>query len=154
MRTLVWSWAVATMVVLLAPAPGSAGSVAIAVIANKSVSVAALSGDELRNIFQTRQVVWPGGLPVRAFNLPDTNPLRHSFDSSVLGLDPTRAARYWIDRQVRGGERPPAVIPSSALMLRLVAKTAGSIGYVENTLVNNPSVKVVARVVDGKVVKP
>ena len=153
MRTLARLWALATVVSLCLPAPSRAGGVALAVIANKSVSIAALGRDELRNIFQTRQVVWPGGLPVRAFNLPDTHPLRWSFDNSVLGLDPARAARYWIDRQVRGGERPPAVVPSPALMVRLIAKTVGSVGYVESALVN-PSVKVLARVVDGQVVKP
>jgi hypothetical protein len=92
-------------------------------------------------------------MPVRPFNLPDAHVLRQSFDLAVLGLDPSRVARYWIDRQVRGGERPPAVVPSSALMVRLVAKTVGSVGYVESALVN-PSVKVLARVVGGELVKP
>jgi ABC-type phosphate transport system substrate-binding protein len=153
MRTLLWCSAVAAIALLSLPRPGRAGDPSIVVIANKAVASAVLSRDELRGIFQTRKATWPNGMPVRPFNLPDSNVLRQGFDLAVLGLEPSRVARYWIDRQVRGGDRPPSVVPSSALMVRLVAKTVGSIGYVESTLVN-PSVKVVARLVDGQLVKP
>ena len=153
MRTLLLCTAVAAIALFSLPQAGSAGDPSIVVIANKAVTSTALSRDDLRNIFQTRKATWPNGMPVRPFNLPDSNALRQGFDLAVLGLDPARVARFWIDRQVRGGERPPAVVPSSALMVRLVAKTVGSIGYVESTRVN-PSVKVVARLVDGQLVKP
>jgi len=153
MRNLLWCTAVVAIAWLSLPLPGRAGTSALVVIANKAVLSSALSRDELRGIFQTRKNTWPDGMPVRPFNLPEANLLRHNFDLAVLGLDPSRAARYWIDRQVRGGDRPPPVVPSSALMVRLVAKTVGAIGYVEPGLVN-PSVKVLARVVDGQLVKP
>jgi ABC-type phosphate transport system substrate-binding protein len=71
----------------------------------------------------------------------------------VLGLDPDRVARYWIDRKIRGGDRPPQTAPSSAVMVKVVAKTAGALGYAEASAVD-ASVKVVAKVVDGQVVAP
>lgn len=85
--------------------------------------------------------------------MPESNAARHGFDAAVLGLDPDRVARYWIDRKIRGGERPPLTAPSSALVVKLVSKTSGAVGYIEATALD-ASVKVVAKVVNGQVVAP
>jgi ABC-type phosphate transport system substrate-binding protein len=140
---------------LLSPMQSFAGGprVDIVVIANKAVGVAKISRDELRPIFQTKKNTWPDGTPARPINLPDTNILRRAFDSAVLGLDPDRVARYWIDRKIRGGDRPPPTASSSALIVKLVSKTPGGLGYVEASAVDS-SVKVVAKVADGQVVAP
>jgi ABC-type phosphate transport system substrate-binding protein len=143
------------VVLCLVPLPSSAGDsrALIVVIANKSVGVAKVTRDDLRPIFQTKKDTWPDGTPAKPFNLPDNNGTRQGFDVAVLGLEPDRVARYWIDRKIRGGERPPQTAPSSAVMLKVVAKTAGAVGYVEATLVD-ASVKVIAKIVDGQVVAP
>lgn len=125
----------------------------IAVIANKAVAVSNISRSELRPIFQTKKDTWPDGSAAHPMNLPESSPIRQAFDAAVLGLDPDRAARYWIDRKIRGGDRPPPVVSSSALVVKLVSKTAGGLGYVEASAVDG-SVKVVAKVVDGQVVAP
>ena len=140
---------------LLSPMQSSAGSprIEIVVIANKAVNLAKISRDELRPIFQTKKDTWPDGTPARPINLPDINPVRRAFDSAVLGLEPDRVARYWIDRKIRGGERPPPTASSSSLVVKLVSKTPGGLGYVEASAVD-ASVKVVAKIVDGQVVAP
>jgi ABC-type phosphate transport system substrate-binding protein len=125
----------------------------IAVIANKGVAISSISRNELRPIFQTKKDTWPDGSTAHPMNLPETSPIRHAFDAAVLGLDPDRVARYWIDRKIRGGDRPPPVVSSSALVVKLVSKTPGGLGYVEASAVDG-SVKVVAKVVDGQVVAP
>jgi hypothetical protein len=117
------------------------------------VSVTRISRDELRPIFQTKKDTWPDGSAVRPFNMPDSSTVRQGFDTAVLGLDPDRVARYWIDRKIRGGERPPQTTVSSALMIKLVSRTAGAVGYVEEAA-PDASVKVVARIVNGQVVAP
>lgn len=122
-------------------------------IANKGVGANKVSRDDLRPIFQTKKDTWPDGTPAKPFNLPDNNPLRHGFDAAVLGLDPDRVARYWIDRKIRGGERPPQNAPSSAVMVKVISKTAGGVGYVEQAAVDD-SVKIIAKIVDGQVVAP
>lgn len=140
---------------LASPLQSSAGAprVEIVVIANKAANVAKISRDELRPIFQTKKSTLPDGTDARPFNLPDASATRHAFDEAVLGLDPDRVTRYWIDRRIRGGDRPPPIAASSALMVKLVAKTSGGLGYVEPAAVD-PSVKVVAKIVDGQVVAP
>jgi hypothetical protein len=47
----------------------------------------------------------------------------------------------------------PRKVPSVALMLRVVAKLPGAIGYVPESMVT-PDVKIVARVKDGRVLAP
>ena len=142
-------------VLFLLPLPGLAGDQreVIFVIAHKSVSIGKITRDELRPIFQTKKDTWPDGSPAKPFNLPEKNTLRQGFDAAVLGLDPDRVARYWIDRKIRGGERPPQTAPSSAVMVKVIGKTAGAVGYVEGSAVD-ASVKVVAKVQDGQVVAP
>jgi ABC-type phosphate transport system substrate-binding protein len=137
------------------PLPGHAGPPieAIAIIANKSVIATSISRDDLRPIFQTKSNTWPDGTPAHPFNLADTDTLRMGFDAAVLGLDPARVARYWIDRKIRGGERPPPNVPSAAVMLKIVSKTPGAVGYVEAVAVDG-SVRVLAKVIAGQMVKP
>ncbi len=91
---------------LVSPLQSAVGAprVDVVVIANKAVSATRISRDELRPIFQTKKNTWPDGTSARPFNLTETNPVRRAFDAAVLGLDPDRVARYWIDRKIRGGD--------------------------------------------------
>jgi ABC-type phosphate transport system substrate-binding protein len=150
-----WLYLVVCGSVLVCALPGWAGNASetIVVITGKTAKFDAVSRDDLRPIFQTKKDTWPDGSPVKPFNLAESSPLRHGFDAAVLGLDPERVARYWIDRKIRGGERPPQTAPSSAIMVKIVSKTPGAVGYVEANAADS-SVKVVARIVNGQVTKP
>ena len=138
---------------LLWPATSSAGDDVIAVIANKDVPQAKLGRDELRPIFQTTKTQWSNGTTIVPLNLPEDNSLRKGFDSAVLGLDPDRVARYWIDRKIRGDGRPPKKLSSPGAVLKAVAKTSGAIGYVAVADVD-ASVKVVAKIKGGTLSAP
>lgn len=151
------TWLFAWIIVLASPLQGSAGDGTpdtILVIANKAVKTNSVSRDELRPIFQTKTTTWSDGSPARPFNLPDSDLTRHGFDAAVLGLDPDRVARYWIDRKIRGGERPPKTAPSAAIMVKVIGKSPGAVGYVDSAVALDASVKVVAKIVGGEVVKP
>jgi ABC-type phosphate transport system substrate-binding protein len=126
----------------------------ILVIANKAVGVSALSRDALRLLFQTKASALPSGTPAKVFNLPEADSTRRGFDAATLGLDPERVARYWIDRKIRGGDRPPQTLPSGNAMLKIVGKTPGAIGYVDSSVVLDANVTVVAKVINGQLVKP
>jgi ABC-type phosphate transport system substrate-binding protein len=133
------------------------GSVAsgdvLAVIVNKSNPVTVLAQNELRPLFQTTKKAWGSGEDAVPINLLEDSPLRADFDQAVLGLDPERVARYWTDRKVRGGARPPVRVPTTVAVLKAVASKPGAIGYVRLSEVNN-SVKVVAKVSGGKLSAP
>jgi len=129
---------------------GSAASAEVlAVIVNKSNPVGTLAQNELRPIFQTTKKAWGSGEDAVPINLPEDSELRNDFDKAILGLDPERVARYWTDRKVRGGARPPVRVPTTAAVLKAVASKPGAIGYVKLSEVNN-SVKVVAKISGGK----
>jgi ABC-type phosphate transport system substrate-binding protein len=156
MRRHSMSWLLACVTLLASPFVSLAddSKEVILVIANKDVAAAAMSRDELRPIFQTKKNAWPDGSALRAFNLPGSDSVRHGFDAAVLGLDPDRVTRYWIDRKIQGGDRPPVNAPSNALMVKMVGKTPGAIGYVDSKAALDASVKVVAKIVNGQVRTP
>ncbi len=124
----------------------------IAVIVNKDSSVQSLTEAQLRALFQTTKTSFAGGraLPL---NLPRGNSARTGFDAAVLGLDPDRVARYWVDRKIRGGNPPPKKLAKPELVVKVVAAKNGAIGYV-NSSVNTERVKVVAYVRGGQVLAP
>lgn len=125
----------------------------LAVIVNPSVTVNKLSAAELEAIFSSRKRTWPDGSNIGAFSYPVEQAIRRTFDSVVLRMSPEEVARFWIDQRVRGGAPPPRQVPDPSLTVRLVAKLPGSIACIPYDLVN-PSVKVVARVSNGKVIGP
>ncbi|HVY27877.1 MAG TPA: hypothetical protein VHB79_15080 [Polyangiaceae bacterium] len=135
------------------PKGSEAGGDVLAVIVNKANPVTSLGQNELRPIFQTTKKVWSFGEDAIPINLPEDSPLRNDFDQAVLGLDPERVARYWTDRKVRGGARPPVRVPNTAAVLRAVAAKTGAVGYVRFSEVNG-SVKVVAKISGGRLSGP
>jgi ABC-type phosphate transport system substrate-binding protein len=131
----------------------SAGGDEIAVIVNKSSPVSSLSQSDLRPIFQTTKTSWPNGSKIAAFQLADSDATRKGFDAAVLGLDPDRVARYWVDRKIRGGDPPPKTVPSTGAMAKVVGAKAEAIGYVPLKEVSG-NVKVVAKIRNGQIVAP
>lgn len=137
-----------------AAAPREAqGEGGMVVIVNPSTRVDTLSGDRLEALFSLSQREWSSGQPAIPFNFAPGVPLRESFDRAVLGMNGDEVARFWIDRRIRGLGDSPRKVPSIALMLRVVAKLPGAIGYVPEEAVTR-DVKVVARIVNGKVLPP
>ena len=156
MRRYAITWLVAWVAVLAGAQLSQAADTkeSILVIANKSVTTTTLAQAELRPMFQTKKNTWPDGSALKAFNLPEVDSIRRGFDAAVLGLDPDRVVRYWIDRKIRGGDRPPQTAPSAAVMVKLIGKTPGAIGYVDSRVPLDGNVKVVARIIGGLVVAP
>jgi hypothetical protein len=99
----------------------------------------------LAAIFTTRQQTWSRGARIVPFNFPAKHPSRVAFDQKILGMGPDQIARYWIDRRVRGGKSPPKQVSSGALIVRLVDKLEGAIGYVPESIVTG-NVRVVAKI--------
>lgn len=85
---------------------------------------------DLAAMFTTRKQVWEGGKRIVPFNFPPRHEVRVAFDQAVLEMDPDEVARYWIDRRIRGGNPPPKQVSNARLIVRLVEKLDGAIGYV------------------------
>jgi ABC-type phosphate transport system substrate-binding protein len=144
---------VALLALPVAPPSARADNDEIVVVVNKANPARVLSQDALRPMFQTVKSEWSDGTKAVPINLPEDDQVRQQFDASVLGLDPDRVSRYWIDRKVRGGERPPQRVSSESAVLHFVASNRGGVGYVKVSAVDT-SVKIVARVKGGRVLEP
>jgi ABC-type phosphate transport system substrate-binding protein len=152
-RTLLTVLLLSTTVGVWTQSSGAVGDPTIVVIVNKANPVTSLGASELRPIFQTTKTRWSSGGDATPLNLPSENKLRQDFDQAVLGVDPARASRYWQDRKIRGGARPPKHLPHSAAVLAAVAADPSAVGYVNANEVTK-AVKVVARIVKGKLSAP
>jgi ABC-type phosphate transport system substrate-binding protein len=132
-------------------APVASGSPEpLAVIVHPGVSAEALSGPDLRSIYRRETRFWPSGEAIRPLALPPESDLRQQFDLAVMGLDADGVARFWIDQRVRGTATPPRVVPSTALIARVVPALSGSIAYVPLSMAPKGA-RVVAMVRDGRV---
>lgn len=125
----------------------------LVVVVNPSNRVDHLAKSELRPIFQTARTTWPEGGRITAFNQPESSSARRLFDKAVLGMSDDEAAKYWTDRKIRGGARPPRRLPSGAAIALVVSQEAGAIGYMARSDADK-RVKIVAVIRRGIVAPP
>ncbi len=137
--------------VSLAIAPFSAHAAgpaeSIAVVVGKQGSLEVISLSELKRLFLGESSVGPQGQKLIALNRDPKSEERAGFDRTVLGMSPEAAARYWIDRKIRGQSSAPKAIEPAAVLQRVVARLGGAIGYVRAREVS-ADVKIVR--IDGK----
>jgi ABC-type phosphate transport system substrate-binding protein len=153
MKALIAALLALSMLALVPTPSAQAGADEIVVIVNLANPAKVLSRDMLRPIFQTTQPEWNDGTKAEPVNLPADDSTRHEFDGAVLRLKPDGVSKYWIDRKIRGGERPPRKVGSESAALRFVESTAGGVAYMRAS-VANPQVKIVARIRGNEVVAP
>jgi ABC-type phosphate transport system substrate-binding protein len=149
---------VSTGILVLALTLASAGALSqaatdeeLAVIVSAKNPVNSLSRDQLEALFTLSRQRWPHGDTVIVLNLEAGTSARVQFDRVVLGMTPDEAARYWIDRRIRGRGNPPTKAPNAATLLKAVAALGGAVGYVPKSQLG-PGVKVVARVTRDQVI--
>ncbi len=99
------------------------------VVANNS-PLRQLSIKDLRNLDKGDALTGPDGKRLITLGRRPGSLERIAFDHSVLGMSPDVATAYWIDRKIRGQSGPPRSIESAELLLRVIAKLEGTVGYV------------------------
>jgi hypothetical protein len=145
------TWLLAGLLVLLSARSAAAdGVVEIAIIVNEN-NHDDISAADLENIYLRKQAHWSSDERIVPINLTPELPMRRLFDRVVLGMAPDEIAKYWLDQRIRNGTNAPRELGEPALVLRLVTRFDGGIGYVpwSNDL---RGVRVVARIRDGKLI--
>ena len=122
----------------------------IVVIVNPELGLKTVDAAELKAIFTARREFWPSGQSVIALNFPAKHQTRVAFDHAVLHMNAEEVARYWIDRRIRGGNRPPRTAPDATTIVRVVERLPGAIAYAPASAMSR-EVKLVARVKGGQV---
>ncbi len=110
--------------------PADAPGDSICVVAHAPGDTTGVDVDLIRRIFLERQRFWPDGTPARPVNLPATSSVRERFSLAVLGESVRELAPYWDERYFHG-TRPPLSVGSEEALLLFVARTKGSVGYVD-----------------------
>ncbi|MDQ2645603.1 MAG: hypothetical protein M3020_17430 [Myxococcota bacterium] len=139
--------AVLTLGLSTRPGAGEPAEQELAVVVAKTSPIEELSFFELRRLYLGEDLRGPGGKKLIPLNRDSKSPERVGFDRSVLGLSPEAAARYWIDRRIRGQSGPPKVVEPATVLQRVVARVPFTVTYVRRGEVS-AELKIIR--IDGK----
>ncbi|HEY3254556.1 MAG TPA: hypothetical protein VGJ91_11430 [Polyangiaceae bacterium] len=103
--------------------------VILAVVVAKSSAVQDLSLSGLKRIFTNEGDSDASGQRYVPFNHPPHTTDRVAFDKIVLGMSADDVSQFWIERKIRGMPGPPRSVDSLTLLLRLIARLPGAVGY-------------------------
>ena len=90
----------------------------------------------LRAAFSMTLQAWPDGQPLTVFVFRDDDTLHQQFCRKVLGVLPYTLRRNWDRLLFSGAAQAPIIVDSPEEMLRRVAATPGSLGYIEKERIN------------------
>lgn len=133
---------------LVPPAVFAGEPEVIAVIVPKSENLRNSSKAELALIFWRKKLYWGNGRRIQPVNLLPENALRRRFSQVILDSLPEDQMEYW-NALYFHGTAPPHAVRSQEAMLRYVAETSGSVGYVDACQVDARVKAVVWLLADG-----
>jgi len=116
-------------------------SAELALITHPNNSQSQLSLEEVRHIYLGQTNELPDGANVTPVDQKDGSQTKTEFQSKVLQKDPGQIKAIWSKLIFTSGRAPPFVLASDAEVKTWVAKTPGSLGYINKAAVDN-SVKV------------
>ena len=96
------------------------------IIAHPGASVASLGADDAKDLFLGRKGNWPDGSKVVVVVVKD-----HEGLATLLGKSPAQFATGWKKLVFTGKGVMPEILDTSEAVAAFVAKTPGSIGYVD-----------------------
>jgi hypothetical protein len=102
----------------------------MAVVISSEVPLENLTLYELKSLYLGGRMLGPDGRHLIPLNRGNSSLERLEFDRIVLRMSSEEAARYWIDRRIRGQSGSPKAIDPSSVLQRVVRKLPGAIGYV------------------------
>ncbi len=106
---------------------GQAGG--LLVIASSQVPDAAISVEQLADIFMLKKTFWANKTQVVPVNREASSMEREKFSEAVFNLSPQELAEYW-NRLRFQGKLPPPVQTSDQAVLGFVRSVPGAIGYI------------------------
>ncbi len=137
-----WFLPLAIVVGLCAPATVQAEAQAIAIVVDRDNPLNDIGVEALRSLFLGKRREWPDGTRAVPVDLESGGPHR-AFCSTVLRMSEADYERYWVDEKVRGAGTGPRPLSSSSMVVRLVARVRGAVGYVPLSRIDG-SVKVLS----------
>jgi hypothetical protein len=128
------------------PALGAEGANALVIVVAKQSTIQGLSRFELKRLYLGARIE-DAGERIIPFNQAPNSADRVAFEARVLDMAADEAARYWIDRKIRGESGAPKAISPVDLLQRVVSRLPHSLAYVRLPQVL-PEVRPIA--IDGR----
>lgn len=103
----------------------------LVVVVNARSGVAAMTRNEVINVFFGRNRQFFNGLEAMPVDLEDSHPKRLQFYKTLVGKDLSEINAYWSRQIFTGRMQAPPRLESTEEVLKWVAARPGGIGFVE-----------------------
>lgn len=114
----------------------------VLVIANKNVPVDDLNRSEISDIYLGSKTKWENGDKIRVVMLKK-GPVHEAFSQNIVGTTPAKLKNFWKKVVFTGTGTPPKIFRKESDLLEFVARTKGSVGYVDASA-SHDGVKVIS----------
>ncbi|MBC7714608.1 MAG: substrate-binding domain-containing protein [Rhizobacter sp.] len=113
----------------------------VTVIINAKNPVNSITNEELNAFFIKKERNWKDGNAVRFFDHRDENNNRKLFLKKYIKKTSREIELYWIGEKIYTGNIAPIQITSDSMMVSMVSRFSGGIGYVSSKFVIPKTVK-------------
>ena len=137
--------------VLLLMSVSNAAFADLAIIGHPDSETGELDAQNVRKLFLGERKAFPNGHHATPINHTAGSPDRKEFFSLVLSMPEASHKRHWKRKMARGAGSPPSELGSHDAVLKSIASTPGSIGYIDASKVDG-SVKVLLTVSHHEVI--
>ncbi len=103
----------------------------LVVVVNARCGVAAMTRNEVINVYFGRNRQYFNGVEAQPVDLSDNHPDRARFYSLLVGKDLSEINAYWSRQVFSGRMQPPAKVSASEEVLRWVVSHPGGMGFVD-----------------------
>lgn len=119
----------------------------IEIIVHQKNPLNSLAVSELESYFMKKERKWPNGDAIRFFDQREDNESRKIFLSKFIKKTSREIELYWIGEKIYTGNIAPIQITSDSMMISMVSRFPGGIGYVNST---TPLPKMVKKIIIKK----
>lgn len=103
----------------------------LVVVVNARCGVAAMTRNEVVNVFFGRNRQYFNGIETQPVDMADSHPDRARFYSALVGKDLSEVNAYWSRQVFSGRLQPPVKVGTPEEVLKWVVSHPGGIGFVE-----------------------
>ena len=115
----------------------SAAFADIAIIGHPEDSIGDIDAHNVRNLFLGERKSFPNGIHATPINHVVGSPDRKEFFSTVLSMGEPSHKRHWKRKISSGSGHTPKEVSSHDALLKSIANTRGSIGYIDASKVDD-----------------
>lgn len=103
----------------------------LVVVVNARCGVAAMTRNEVVNVFFGRNRQFFNGVEAQPVDMPDSHPDRARFYRALVGKEVSEVNAYWSRQVFSGRMQPPTKVSTTDDVMKWVSSHPGGIGFVD-----------------------